>query len=344
MGQEKRLYILLKRNSYIMNTKQSIVLIVFSLIISACQPSSNRPIERWQHAVEGAYAGSISNDGNFSVVSSIHHGISLWDLNTNALKYQWSQQLQSSDNITLALAISNNNSHVMSANRTNFALWDIETGQSQGYWQVRNSNIRDIAISNYGDYLLIGKANGDVVHVTMANGRRLEFLGHSEKINSVDMLPNGRIAISGGNDFIAYVWDTVSGQVIYKFNHPSRVSKVALDAYGRYAFSGDSMNGAHIWDLKTGKLISDLKGTKRQEIFSSIRFSKDGKTMLTGAANRKVSVWEVATGKRLSHWKVSPKEANRPTGAVVYSVAFGDNGRILTESSSGYAELWQIPQ
>lgn len=344
MRQEKRLNILLKCNRSSKNTKQFLFLITLSLFISACQPSGNRPIERWQHAVEGAYAGSISNDGHLSVVSSIHHGISLWDLEKNALKYQWSQQQNSSDNITLSLAISNNNSHVLSANRTNFALWNIETGLSQGYWQVRNSNIRDIAISNYADYLLIGKANGDVVHVTMSNGRRLEFLGHSEKVNSVDMLPNGRVAISGGNDFIAYVWDTVTGQVIYKFNHPSRVSKVALDAYGRYAFSGDSMKGAHIWDLKTGKLVSDLKGTKRQEIFTSIRFSKDGKTMLTGAANRKVSVWDVSTGKRLNHWQVSPKESNRPTGAVVYSVAFGDNGRILTESSSGYAELWQTPQ
>ncbi len=344
MQQEKRPNILLKCNRLINNSSRNTILIILSLIISACQPISQQPIERWQHAVEGAYAGNISNDGHYSVISSIHHGISLWDLETNALKYNWSQQQNSSDNVVLALDISNNNSHVLSASRTNFALWNIETGEAEGYWKVRSSNIRDIAVSNYADYLLIGKSNGDAVHVTMSNGRRLEFLGHSEKINSVDMLPNGRVAISGGNDFIAYVWDTNSGQVIYKFNHASRVSKVALDAYGRYAFSADSMKSAHIWDLKTGKLVSDLKGLKRQEVFSSIRFSKDGKTMLTGAASKKVSVWDIATGKRLAHWQVSPKESKRPTGVVVYSVAFGDNGKILTESSSGYAELWQIPQ
>jgi len=344
MRQEKRLNILLKCNRVNKSILNHTVLIIFSLIISACQPSGKQPVDRWQHAIEGAYAGNISNDGHYSVTSSIHHGISLWDLNKNALKYNWSQQQDSSDNLVLALDISNNNSHVLSASRTSFALWDIETGQAEGYWKVRNSNIRDIAVSNYGDYLLLGKSNGDVVHVTMANGRRLEFLGHSEKVNTVDMLPNGRVAISGGNDFIAYVWDTVSGQVIYKFNHSSRVSKVALDAYGRYAFSANSMKDAHIWDLKTGKLVSDLKGLKRQEVFSSVTFSKDGKTMLTGAASKKVSIWDVATGKRLTHWQVSPKESKRPTGVVVYSVAFGDNGNILTESSSGYAESWQINQ
>jgi len=250
---------------------------------------------------------------------------------------------ESEASLVLAVDISNNNSHAFTASRENFALWNIKTGQSEGYWKIRESNIRDIAISNNGDYLLIGKGNGTVVHVSVDTGRRLEFLGHKEKINSVDMMPNGRVAMSGGNDFIAYIWDTTSGQVIYQFNHTSRVSKVALDPQGRFAFSGDSMKSAHIWNLKTGELISTLKGTKRHEVFSSIRFSADGKTLVTGAASSKVSVWNIASGKRTATWHVTPKEAKRPTGAVVYSLAFSDNNTLLTESSSGYAELWQIP-
>lgn len=324
--------------------KISATLLLSGFFLLACSPSGDKPIERFQHAVEGSYAGNISNDGKWSVISSIHHGISVWDLEKNALKYQWAQKQDSSDNLVLAIDISDNNSHTLTASRENFALWNMNTGQSEGYWRVRESNIRDIAVSNNGDYLLIGKGNGVVVHVSVDTGRRLEFLGHKEKINTVDMMPNGRVAMSGGNDFIAYVWDTVSGQVIYQFNHTSRVSQVALDHQGRFAFSADSMKSAHIWDLKTGKLISKLKGTKRHEVFSSVSFSPDGKTLVTGAASSKVSVWDIATGKRTANWRVTPKEANRPTGAVVYSLAFSDNSTLITESSSGYAELWQIPQ
>lgn len=314
-----------------------------ALFITACSPSAEKPIQRFQQAVEGTYAGDISNDGKWSVISSIHHGISVWDLEKNALVYQWAQQQNSSDNLVLAIDISDTNSHALTASRENFALWNLTNGQSQGYWKVRESNIRDIAVSNNGDYLLIGKGNGTVVHVTIDTGRRLEFLGHKEKINTVDMMPNGRVAISGGNDFTAYVWDTESGQVIYQFNHTSRVSKVALDPLGRYAFTADSMKAAHIWDLKTGKLVSQLKGTKRHEVFSSARFSPDGQTLVTGAASSKVSVWDIASGKRTATWHVTPKEAKRPTGAVVYSLAFSDNNTLITTSSSGYAELWQLP-
>jgi WD40 repeat protein len=324
--------------------RSAIALLISGIFLLACSPSGDKPIQRFQHATEGSYAGNISNDGKWSVISSIHHGISVWDLEKNALTYQWSQKQDSSDNLVLSIDISDNNSHALTASRENFALWNMNTGKSEGYWQVRESNIRDIAVSNNGNYVLIGKGNGVVVHVAIDTGRRLEFLGHKEKINTVDMMPNGRVAMSGSNDFIAYVWDTVSGQVIYQFNHTSRVSQVALDNQGRFAFSADSMKSAHIWDLKTGKLISKLKGTKRHEVFSSVSFSPDGKTLATGAASSKVSIWDISTGKRTASWHVTPKEANRPTGAVVYSLAFSDNNTLITESSSGYAESWRIPQ
>ena len=74
-------------------------------LLSACQPVGQEPTQRWQHAVEGAYAANISNDAKFSVVSSIHHGISLWDLENNALKYSWSQQQNNADNLVLVADI-----------------------------------------------------------------------------------------------------------------------------------------------------------------------------------------------------------------------------------------------
>jgi WD40 repeat protein len=308
----------------------------------ACQPMSKAPSKQWQHAVDGAYAANISNDGQLSVVSSIHHGISLWDLNNNALKFSWSQQQDSADNLVLAIDIANNNSHVVTASKVNFSLWNVSTGQSQGYWQIRESSIRDIAVANEGKSILIGKGNGTVVHFQPNSGRRIEFLGHREKVNSVDLLPNGRVALSGANDYVAYTWDTQTGQVIYRFNHPSRVTKVALDPKGRMAFTADSKKSANIWDLNTGKLVSQLQYASRQEIFSSVSFSADGKYLVTGAPSRKVSIWQISTGKRLTSWRVSPRKDVRPASAVVYSVAFRDNNHILTESSSGFAELWQI--
>ena len=52
----------------------------------------------------------------------------------------------------------------------------------------------------------------------------------------------------------------------------------------------------------------------------------------------------LTTGQRRAHWFVTPKEAKRPSGAVVYDVAFGDNSTLLTLSSSGYVESWPMPK
>lgn len=338
MPQEKSINILLNCNLKFL--KYNIVLLL--ALLAGCQPAGQAPVQRWQHAAEGAYAANISNDGKYSVVSSIHHGITLWDLDNNALKYTWSQQQNSADNLVLVADIANNNSHALTANRNDFSLWNIDSGQSEGFWSISESTIRDVAVSNNGAHLLIGQGDGKVEHITLATGRRLEFLGHQEKINAVDMLPNGRVAISGSNDFVAYVWDTLSGQVIYRFNHPSRVTMVALDPKGRYAFTADSKKSANIWDLKTGKLVSKLNYFNRQEVFSAVQFSPDGTKLLTGAPSRKVSIWAIATGDRLTSWRVLPRDDIRPAGAVVYSVAFRDNSQVITESSSGYAELWQV--
>jgi WD40 repeat protein len=335
---EKSIYMVFTSNHFV----AAVIYLLFGLTLAACQPQSNSPQQRWQHAVGGAYAANISNDGQLSVVSSMHHGISLWDINKNALIYRWSQQQDSADNLVLAADIANNNSHVLTASKINFSLWNASSGKSQGFWQVRESSIRDIALANDGKYILIGKSNGTVVHFDPISGRRLEFLGHQEKVNTVDLLPDGGVALSGSNDFVAYLWDTQTGQVIYRFNHPSRVTKVALDPKGRMAFTADSQKSANVWDLQTGQLISQLQYNNRQEIFSSVKFSADGEYLVTGAPSRKVSIWQVSTGKRLSSWRVSPREDIRPAGAVVYSVAFRDNTHILTESSSGFAELWQI--
>ncbi|OKY27579.1 MULTISPECIES: WD40 repeat domain-containing protein [Thalassotalea] len=316
-------------------------MLLFALLLAGCQPASDEPIQRWQHAANGAYAANISDDASLSAVSSVHHGISLWDLKNNALLFQWSQQQDSADNLVLSLDIAHDNSHVLTASRQNFSLWKVKSGKSHGFWQIDGSTIRDVALSNNGKNILIGKSDGTVVHFTPSTGRRIEFLGHQEKVNTVDMLPNGRIALSGSNDFVAYVWDTQTGQVIYRFNHPSRVTMVAIDPYGRYAFTADSKKSANLWNLKTGKLISQLQYSNRQEVFSTVQFSKDGHLLVTGAPSRKVSIWRIKDGERITSWRVTPKEDNYPASAVVYSVAFSDNNHIITESSSGYAELWQ---
>lgn len=230
--------------------------------------------------------------------------------------------------------------------------------ESIGEVCVFTADIRAIDVSNQGKHILLGKSDGKVVHITLTNGRRVEFLGHQQMliddasgetyhlnnaINSVAISPNGLYALSGSSDQSAYLWNTKTGQVIYKFQHQARVVMVALDPKGRYAFSADSKNSAFVWDLTNGKKVSELNITARQQIFTTAKFNDKGNMLVTGSPNQKLSLWRVSNGEKIKEWLVTPRKNSRPASAVVYSASFiNEDSQIVSESSAGLSEIWDI--
>ena len=68
-------------------------LIAFSCLLAlACSDQKQQAAQRFEHAAQGAFSSAVSNDGKYSLVSSIHHGVALWDNQQQVLKYQWFQQ------------------------------------------------------------------------------------------------------------------------------------------------------------------------------------------------------------------------------------------------------------
>ncbi|MBC3765938.1 WD40 repeat domain-containing protein [Neptunicella marina] len=311
------------------------------LLLTGCSFLESKPLSRDLHSPGGSLAAAISSDGSVSVVSGASQDVSVWDLSTGKKRFHWRHQ-GGATNLVVSLDISYDNSYVVTSDREAFGLWNLQTGEPEGLWRIDESSIRDIAVADNGRGILVGRGNGKVMFFEPQTGRRLEFLGHSEKINSVALSPNGHYALTGSNDYVAYLWDTRTGQVIYSFTHPSRVTKVALDPEGRYAFTADSQKLARIWDIKTGKEISNLHYFERQKIFSSARFSKDGRYLLTGSPARRIDLWQVSSGKNLQEWRVAPKEGPAPQSAVVYAVGFLADNNVISESSSGLAEVWPL--
>ncbi|GLS90953.1 hypothetical protein GCM10007916_20200 [Psychromonas marina] len=315
------------------------ILPCLTFILSCSQ--SDAPLNQYEHAIEGAFAAEISQNGDYSIISSIHHGLSLWDNRQHKLRYQWQHRNAESNDVYI-VRISANNNYALSASRSEFAIWDIKTGKSIGFYQVNDSPIRDIRLSANGRYVLYGQVNGKVVHIDLQTGRRLEMPIHSEKVNSVDLSANGLYALSGGNDHRAFLWNTETAQIIQQFNFKHRVSMVKLEDQGRYAFVADNQKSSQIWDIKTGELQSTLIYSARQSIFSSVRFINEGKQLLTGNGSKILNLWDVDSGLSVQEWTVTPRKATRPKTAVVYSATLWDGDKIASESSAGFLEIWPI--
>jgi WD40 repeat protein len=320
-----------------------ILLVLFTIWLAGCGLAETESQGQLDQSIGGALAADINTDAQISVVSSIDNGISVWSLDQHRQIFNF-RHAGEGDNLVTHLDISYDGLYLLSADKEAFGLWDLTVGEPVGFWRIDEARIRDIAVSKKGLAILIGKSNGKVMYLEPQTGRRLEFLGHSEKINSVDLSPNGNYALTGGNDYVAYLWDTRTGQIVYMFRHTSRVSTVILDEYGRYALTADSKDQSIIWDLTTGRKIAELDYFERQKILTAGKFSQDGQYLLTGSPSRSLDLWDVASGQRIKQYKVGIRpDATMPT-AMVYGVDYLNEQQIMSLSSSGYAEVWNVPK
>lgn len=322
-----------------MQTKRCITIFIVALLtLSGCFFSGAEQ-QRWSLADEGATSFSLSRDGRFALYHSAIQGIVLWDLQQNKKLADFGSQ-DPYHNTVLSSAIADNGRFAITATAQNFAVWDLAWGQSEGLWSVSDGTIRDVAIANNGQHVLLALSNGKALYVDLGSGRRLEFLAHREKVNAVALSPNGRFALSGGNDYNAYLWDTQSGQIVYRFPHTHRISQVALQRDGKLAMTADGGNDIAIWDLHTGEKQSDLAVRLRQQNLSSARFSDDGSRLVTGTPARRVELWDTRSGQNLGRWEAAAQQDTRPPAAVVYDVAITPEGNVTSGTSAGIAQLW----
>lgn len=314
----------------------SIILALF--ILTGCFFSGSES-QRWELAPEGATSFSLSRDGRFALFHSTHQGIVLWDLQQNKRLADFGSQ-DPHHNPVLSSRISDNQRYAITATAQNFAIWDLAWGQSEGLWSISDGIIRDVDIANNGQHVLLGLSNGKALYVDLGTGRRLEFLAHREKVNSVALSANGQYALSGGNDHNAYLWETQSGQVIYQFAHSSRISRVALQRDGNLALTADGGNDIYLWNLDSGDKQAELAVRLRQQNLSSARFSDDGRLLATGTPARRIELWDTTSGENLGRWEAAPQQDTRPPAAVVYDVAITPDGQVVSGTSAGIAQAW----
>ncbi|WP_299795984.1 hypothetical protein [uncultured Shewanella sp.] len=311
-------------------------LVFCALLVTACRPQA---IDTYQLITEPSYDASLSEQGDMALISTANSGLQLWDLDTNQQMFTWIHG--KSDNSVVDTAISPDQKYAASLSRTSVALWNVVDGSSLGWWSLPSTG-QSVALANTGA-LLIGLNDGSVMSLRPNNGSLIKFLGHSEKINSVSLSADGKLALTGSNDQHAILWNAATGQPIHDWKLDNRIISVALNQAGTLSFIGDSTNIAKIIDNRRGEQLSQLSIIRRKMNFSTARFSNEDTLLITGTPAREVIVWRVESGRKLANWQVQRTKRAQIKGAVVYSVANKDPDRIISISSNGLIETWPMP-
>ncbi len=283
------------------------------------------------------YGAALSKDASMALISTESGGVELWQLTPKSLKYRWRHG--DSGNESIELALSDNGAFAASLSRDSVALWRITDGAQVGWWSLPSPG-HAIAVANQGS-LLIGLVDGSVMSLVAGQTKLIRFLGHKEKVNSVALSADGKLALSGGNDYRAILWQATSGQPLHEQDFDARVLKVALSSDGELAFAADAKADARIFAADNGKMISHLQIKQRSMTFSASRFTGDNQMLLTGTPFREVFSWQTKDGKLADRWQVSLATHPQIKGAVVYSVAETTlPSPIVSISSSGRVEYW----
>jgi WD40 repeat protein len=159
-------------------------------------------------------------------------------------------------------------------------------------------------------------------------------LGHSFTANAVFFSPDGRYAVSGGDDQTLKLWDIITGAEIRTFTgHSGLVSSVSVSPDGRYALSGSWDQSLILWDVDTGNAIRTFNG--HSGAVSSVTFSPHSRYALSGSYDKTLVLWDVDTGREI-------KTLTGHSGYVT-SVTFSPDGRsALSGSHDKTLILWNI--
>jgi WD40 repeat protein/tRNA A-37 threonylcarbamoyl transferase component Bud32 len=212
-------------------------------------------------------------------------------------------------------------------------LGEVATGQEVRVLAV-GVEVRAVALS--GDGRLLLSAGGATLKLWDAGtGQELgRLVGHTDTVKSVAFAPDGRRAVSGGDDRTVRLWDVQGRREVRRFTgHTRDLTGVAFAPDGRHVLSGSRDQTLRLWDLQTGREARRFGG--RAGMVLGVAVSADGRYALSGGYDTSLRLWDLGSGQELRRFQGHKQ--------MVAAVAFAPDGRrVLSGSHDQTLKLWDL--
>lgn len=250
-------------------------------------------------------------------------------------------------------------------------VYDVDVLAENPEWKAlegHSSYVTGVALVSGNQTLVTGGYDGKLVWRKVENGEVIRTVeaAHSKWIRQVVASPDGKRAVSIGDDMVCRVWDAESGNKLHELsghesktpnNFPSMLYAATISADNRLLASGDKVGHIVIWDLAAGSRLAALEAPgfytwdPKERIHSiggirSLAFSPDAKTLAVGGIGRIGNIDHLDGPARveLFAWEKNEKvhEFLGDGKGLITSLVFGPDGNWLIGGGGDNGGLVQL--
>ncbi len=180
-------------------------------------------------------------------------------------------------------------------------LWDAHNGAHLRTMHTKTGGALRLCFDPSSRLLFVGYNRPDAsVRMWEVESGCLLWTGkHRSAIRTLAISPDGRYAVSGGNDATAKLWDVTSGQPLGP-ELPSRgeVFVARFHPSSNLVATGGYDATIRLWQVPSGQMVGEPM--LHQALVTDLTFDASGSRLLSGSVDATARLWDVATCLPLS--------------------------------------------
>jgi cytochrome c len=284
---------------------------------------------------------AVSPDGTQAISGSFDTSAIRWSLAKNAAE----QVLRFHDGAVNAVAFLADGRVVTSGEDARIAIWTPGAAQPSAVLAGHTAPVVALAVSPDGTTLASAAWDHTARLWPLAGGAPRVLEGHQQNVNGVAFTPDGRALVTAGYDATLRIWPLAGGAPVVA-SLPSSLNSVVVTSDGEIATAGAdgkvymlSATGELTGEIEVGQTpiialaasrdgklvaaagirgsVAIIERATRKLVRTlvgpglpvwSAAFLPDGRTLLTGGADRMIRCWDAVTGEPVGNLVVGAPE------------------------------------